>query len=423
MGSRIRTRSTICISLLLICALCVPGVREVRAGDEAEGYGTVSLDVAVSEDSLSVGQEEAGDISGGETRLGDRDISGDGGGLENREADETVSMDDKVSLDETGEVSENGVSSDILMRENAVISEDRPDEETHKEALNVVLPTELPFSVILLGKEGRRGAIRSEQFCLENKGYEDICVSIQGVCAGIDAERYVVSDVSVKDAEVQEKNVWMYLKWEDKDREELEKTGIVMGDASRPGEGEVILEAPKRDKKGRIIKSDQSSKAYFSFTGDLNAGSDGAWRGDELSVDLEFSMEKLISVDADDRAEKGSVSSDRSDDPGYQAVNELDSMDPDDGEDVDDLESISDNTVGELKSVSDNTIDGPENLSDNLLGDPESVSGNTMDDLESISKNVLDELLSISDGDSGKMDIKEDETSGSGEDCFSDERP
>lgn len=399
MGSR--TRSSICISLLLICALCIPGVREVRAGDGSEGYGTVSFDGIVSEDSLSVGQEETGDISGGETRISDGDISENGGGLESREVEETVRLDDSVFLEEAEEVSENGVSLDMLVRENAVISEDQTDEEAHKEALNVVLPTELPFSVVLLGKEGRRGAIRSEQFCLENKGYEDICISIQGVCAGIDAERYVVSDVSVKNTEVQEKSVWMYLKWEDKDGEELEKPGIVMGDASRPGEGEVILKAPKRDKKDRIIKSDQSSKAYFSFTGDLNARVDGAWRGDELSVDLEFSMEKLVSVDADDQAGKGSVSSDRSHDPGYQAVDELDRMDTNEGEDVDALESVSDNTVGEPESASDNTIDEAENVSDNMLGESESVSGNLMDDPESISENNFDVLLSISDGNNG----------------------
>ncbi len=406
-----KTRRSIWISLVLIGVLCVPGVRVVRAGEGSEGNGTVSLDGVISNNSLSVGQEETEDISGGETRLGDGDISGNGVGLESREEDGAVSLNGRVYSEEEEDVSENGVSLDMPVQENAVISENRTDGDAHKEALNVVLPTELPFSVILLGKEGRRGAIHSEQFCLENKGYEDICVSIQGVCAGLDGERYVVSDVSVKNTEVQEKNVWMYLKWEDQDGEELQRTGIVMGDVSRPGQGEIVLKAPKRDKKGKIIRNDQSSRAYFSFTGDLNAGIEGAWRGDELRVDLEFSMEKIVSVDTDDHVEKGSVSSDRSDDSEYHAVDELDSVDSDEKENMDDPES-----------VSDNTMDEPESISNNILDNPESESSNT-DDPESISDNVLDVLLSNSDGDIDKMDIKEDEAYGSGGECFSDERP
>ena len=136
-----------------------------------------------------------------------------------------------------------------------------------------------------------KALIKSEQYCIENRSYEDVCISLEGVCSGNSTEDYEMSGHSVKDDFVQgKKNIWICLQWEDKEGKILEQPGIAMGSVSDPGKGEIILKAPRRNKKGEILDENSASKVYFSFTGDMKSDMEQSWGDGELNLDLRFAM-------------------------------------------------------------------------------------------------------------------------------------
>lgn len=369
MRMRSRKRRYVWVSLLLMCSLCVPGQNTVWADEGLEGQEKISDNTisgsAISDDGWEVSQEDR-------IFIDDETLSGND--TEDVE-EESISQNEEAPSEnnlekETIDFSKNESISDGSQQDRSVVSENRPDDELHRKAFNVVLPTEVPFKVILLGEQGCRGVIRSERFCIENKGYEDVCISIKGSCIGQVEGEYDISSISVKNETVQKKTVWMYLKWEGENGEDMGLTGITMGDVSSPGEGEIILKAPIRNKKGEVAEDDSGSKVFFSFVGDLNAGMDGTWRGDELSVGLDYSIEEVASVDASSLGYDGgtpsedSVSSDWSED-------ELGSVSVSDAAGISEgPESVSNNVSGSdvQLSVSENLKDTPsDNESDQPL--------------------------------------------------------
>ena len=161
-------------------------------------------------------------------------------------------------------------------------------------------------------------------------------------------------DASVEHDIVQgNKNVWIYLKWENENGEELEYPGIVMGDVSDPGKGEIVLKAPKRGDEGNIQGEDPSSKIYFSFFGDINSDTGSIWEDGELELELEWTMEEVSSgnvVEMPGQLEDMRGSEDISDSVGVLREH---------GDILDD-EEVSE----EFQIISDNT-DVSENMSDN----------------------------------------------------------
>ena len=191
-------------------------------------------------------------------------------------------------------VSDNSVSlNDVHNRQFSMAASEQiiDEEELHKELFNVVLPTEIPFKMVLFGSKRLEGLIDSERFCVENKGYKDVRISFQGVCRGKNEEDYVIKDSSVEEGIVgNKKNIWIYLRWENQKGEILEQPGIVMGDVTHPGEGEIILKAPKRDTEGKIVGENSESRVYFTFKGDMTSDTGEAWSEGEIELDLNFSM-------------------------------------------------------------------------------------------------------------------------------------
>lgn len=197
---------------------------------------------------------------------------------------ETVSMDQTQDLDKEE-------SSEALSENQLIVSDNQAvDEELHRKAIDVILPANVSFNMLFIGDERRKGCIASKTFCIENKGYDDVCISFEGICHGFATEDYVISNTSVRDNFVKsKKNVWIYLKWKDEKGEIANLPQIIMGDASAPGKGQIILKAPKRNGEGE----NPESKAYFSFEGDLISDTDEIWRDGELELSLNFNIETL----------------------------------------------------------------------------------------------------------------------------------
>ena len=165
------------------------------------------------------------------------------------------------------------------------------------------MPTEVPFDIIFWEGEELKGAVFSKKFYIENKGDEDICIAIQGICQGENQEDYVFSNRSVEDELIYgKKNVWIYLRWEDKDGKGLELPEIAMGDSVNPGKGEIILKAPEKDSEGQSLGDNFASRVFFSIRGELNSDK-GEWKNDELKVKLDFSMKTINSGNSIDSLE------------------------------------------------------------------------------------------------------------------------
>lgn len=296
-----KKRVYIWVSLLTAGALGVSGGKSLRvnATSELPDFSGEMLSFNVA-DETGLTQYEA-DIWNEKDNDGPADIEPD---MEERvwepeNGEEEIFSDNKTEIpsdttDLSGNaLSDNGLVTDTEDKEEVIVSEEQSiDEDREEKPLDVVLPVEVPFGITLLGEEGLDGLIRSKQYCIENRGCEDVCVSVKGVCSGNAAEEdYVVSGFPVKEDFVQEKkNIWLYLQWEDEERKVLEQTGIVMGDALNPGKGEIILRAPERDENGEIIGGNSGSRAYFSFVGELKSDMNQPWHDGELQVDLGFSM-------------------------------------------------------------------------------------------------------------------------------------
>lgn len=277
------------VGLLLASALGMQGVTDIWAETENDAAGE---EVMIREEKLEEQLTERADEAAG---ISENAIDGELTGLSENETDGK-----SIGSLHNGDMKHS--YSDNILSANKEKLDSQAWEEDIYEPINVVLPTEIPFSIVLFGEEGLEGWIKSEQFCIENRGYEDVRISIHGVCSGEKEENYVICGSSVENGYIQgKKNVWAYLRWEDENGEILDQSEIVMGDASNPGEGELILKAPERDENGEIINTDCDSKAYFTFRGDIKSDMDELWRSDELKFDLNLYIESISSVDIEER--------------------------------------------------------------------------------------------------------------------------
>lgn len=378
-----KERRFVLISLLLVGALSMPGGISVWANGESEMPIQEIGEIDTADEGLSDNIIEEPEIIEEES-----DVHDTVSGIENIVQEELSENEikEQVVLSDNSQ-SSNSVSIKKVESENSVSSTD-----VKKKVTDVVLPTELPFDMILWGEERLKGAVRSRQFYMENKGFEDVRISIQGTCSGKKNEDYVIRDTSVEDDIVQgKKNVWIYLRWEDENGNELDQPGIVMGDASAPGKGDIILKAPERNNRGEIQGENSQSKIYFSIFGDLNSDTGSVWEDAELRLSLKWVMEELTSENA---------------------ANLLDLPDeseiPEQSEDIDELESVSGNMdiILEEKSISDNAdiLEEERSISDNAdtLEEERNISDNA-NVLEKISisdnTNILEGQKSISDNE------------------------
>ncbi|MCI9138061.1 MAG: hypothetical protein HFH60_07190 [Lachnospiraceae bacterium] len=308
------------ISLLLTGALCLPGGAVVQANENVEEPNVeFSEEVVSANDQEFLVEGDGGDewdaISVNDLPDKNKEMI-----LENNEDsisqdkeavgqnDEVVSQNEETVLEnnenkmedraENGMPSPGGGLSDNASQQKYRMAEENKLAEVDQESLKVVLPVEIPFSMVLFGKEGQamEGIVKSEQYCIENKGYEDVKISFQGVCIGANQNDYALGHDFMKEGLTPaKKNAWICLKWEDKERKEMDLPEIVMGDETTPGEGQIVLKAPRRDANGNVIGENNDSRAYFSFDGDLKSDMGEAWREDELTIKLDYSIEDIKS--------------------------------------------------------------------------------------------------------------------------------
>lgn len=308
-----KKRKYVWLSLLLIGVLSIPGQTMAQAEGEVGNIAEESSDEMFPNDEKSGGgilankpefweDGVSGETLDNETLLqdGKPEIECEASEeLSGNEAPESLSengISESLSENEMPEslseneadgflgVSANSFSTDSVQQEESMVSENK--------SVNVVLPTEVPFDLIFWGKEKREAWIRSEQYCIENKGFDDVCITIEGVVSSNgNAEDYVVVASTTEETYVQsKKNVWMYLKWEDEEHGGVQRPEILMGDVSNPGKGEIILKAPSRDEKGEIIGENPDSKAHFSLVGDMKSDMSQGWEEKELEINLSFFM-------------------------------------------------------------------------------------------------------------------------------------
>lgn len=297
--------------LLLIIALQLPGSMVIQAND-----GT-SLETEQASEVETTGEKRVSSNSDNEenvlqmdmcseekTEVYDTIVLGEDEEDEGIVSSDTDNCKQKETIDETVSsdtvLSDNQLSLEETQGKDSTVSHNQSlNSEIQKDIFNVVLPTEIPFDIVLWEGEESKGAVFSKRFYIENKGDEDICVSLKGVCEGENQEDYIISNTSVENKLTpNKKNVWMYLKWEDKNGQDLELPPIMMGDSVNPGQGKIILKAPVKGSEGENAGDNFESKAYFSFRGELNSDK-GAWKSDELKAKLNFSMEVIDSGKSD----------------------------------------------------------------------------------------------------------------------------
>lgn len=264
---RAQKRIYIWIGLLLAGVLCIPG------------------------NVVSANSEENGEILEVESGLSSNGVS-----------------DDKMDAPQQSDDNQESVSKNIFQKLENDSNEDSSasenlytNERVEKKSLSVVLPTEISCYMILYENRKYKGVIGSDQFFIENRGYEDVIVSLEGFCQGTDGSDYFFSGATVDETVVQgKKNAYVYLKWENESGEEMERPRMIMGDAVKPGKAEIVLKAPSRNRKGHITGDHSGSKVYFSFAGDLNADTGEEWESGELELNLNYSIKSIISENVAD---------------------------------------------------------------------------------------------------------------------------
>lgn len=318
-------RMYICVSLLLTCALGVPS--HMTLANVREHEEVLEDEIELSGNGISDNKiEELQQVSGNE-----------------REASENAFLETENDADKNSK--------------NTITSENLYVDEKEKKSLSVVLPTEIPCHMVLYENRKHKGLISSTQFFIENRGYEDVVVFLEGFCQGKDGDNYVFSDAPVDKTIVQgKKNAYVCLKWENENGDELGLPRMIMGDAANPGTAEIVLSAPIRDENGEIAGDNLESKAYFSFMGELNSDTGEEWKSNELQFDLNYSIETIIS-----KNKKASVN---------PTVLPNDIKIPDHSNSPEALETIlSDDEAEKAESISEN--------SKNVQEDLENVSGNS----------------------------------------------
>lgn len=207
-----------------------------------------------------------------------------------------ISENDLISQNniETTILSENEIQDIEDGEKNSISKNQSANEVVDEKPLNIVFPAEIPFNVVLTEDDGTKGLIYSKRFCIENRGDEDVCISVKGVCEGENQDDYVISKSSVAEEIVQnKKNVWIYMQWENENGVALDHSRVVMGHTSDSEKEEIILKSPKRDDNGGIIGDNTESRIYFSIFGELNSDLPASWKNDELKINLDLSMEAM----------------------------------------------------------------------------------------------------------------------------------
>lgn len=286
--------------------------------------------------------------------------------------------DEEIVSENTSQKSKDSAYNERITSENkCVVNETIP-----AKSLSVSLPRKISCYMMLYENRRNKGLVGSEQFFIENNGFEDVIISLKGICQGQEGKDYIFSDASVENDIVQgKKNVYVYLKWEDENGRELEQSRMVMRDISSPGEAEIILKAPIRSDKGEVMGDSPGSRAYFSFGGDLNSDTGEAWEYDELRLDLSYSI-KVVGQDMRGVSVNCVTSKNN--------ILELDCT-----EDFQETEDVSENNIilGEMKNVSENNAisENIGSISENdiILEQSEGISENDImiEGLESSSKN------------------------------------
>ena len=396
-----KKRRYICVSLLLTGALCISNGAAVWANSESvvteqedvnETISDIADKVEESEfyqeetqnwENKDIGEESPVNEESFENTVSVEDSGSSeiNGAFENSNVSQNSSdsvSDSEVQTDNSSPVSENSSPSENANQQSRPIASDNRTLEKgkQKDVLQVIFPTDISFGIVLSNEKGLKGIASSNQYCIENNSDADISISLNGICKGEDdRDCYVIGDDFAENKVAQgKKNVWMHLRWEKKDRSLLDKPGMVMGDASAPGKGKIIMQA--------------HSKAYFSFNGALWSDMDEPWRDNELTLELTYSVETAESTQSEsENLAKGLA------------------------EDTESLDSISDNGVSE-NGVSDNSI-SKNSVSENGVSDnsvsKNSVSENSVSD-NGVSENSTSEN-SVSDNSISKNSVSENSVS------------
>lgn len=353
-----KDRRYIWVSLLLIGAVSASGVGGVLVWANEYIIVPEQYNESVSDNETQLFDDENVEI----------DLSNNEGFAEissNEMTFTNVSENDIISENsiEATILSENGIQDDEDGERNGVSKNQSVNEVVDEKPINIVFPAEVPFNVVLVEDDGTKGLIYSERFCIENRGDEDVCISVKGVCEGENQNDYVISKSSVAEDIVQnKKNVWIYMQWEDENGVPLEHSKIVIGDVSDPERGKIILKSPNRDFNGEIIGNNTESRIYFSIFGELNSDIPASWKNNELKINLDLSMEAMGSGDIKSVSEN----QDSVDEAGYQEELEL----PDENNKVleqTDIEEKLENIENEADETGSNSIleSVSENISDN----------------------------------------------------------
>lgn len=300
-----RKRVRRCLGLLLAGMLSMSGSADIRADEGKEVNEDAYLAESVNESGGSWEETDTGAPM--EETVSDDIVS------ENTVSDDT--MPDAVvsenmvphqedENDTEPVVSDNTLSSDVLSQDDvnevAELEEaENAEEKSDERPVEVVLPSNVSLNMVTFGEGKLEGTIKSEQFCIENTGYEDVKVSVQGICSGENERDLVMTSSSTIDGSVPgKKNAWIYLQWEDEAREILDQPKVVIGDGAGPeSRGDILLKAPKRDRDGEVTGENDASKAYFSFAGDMRSDTGETWENGELKLRLSFFVEKTSAGD------------------------------------------------------------------------------------------------------------------------------
>lgn len=400
MSVRNKERRFVWMSLLLAGTLSMPYEVPVWANDESEAIVQETDEV----DSILDKMEKIDQTNGVEEKVSENlidepELLEEGiNVLQSVVSGQENTPQGTLSEDEVEAQPSLSINTDSLnvVPDKHVGSENRVTQaEARKKMFNLVLPTEISFGMGLFGKERLEGLIRSKQFYMENKGFEDVCISIQSICSGKEEEDYFISDTSVEKKAVQgKKNVWIYIRWEDRNGEELDYPGIVVGDTVNPGEGKVVLKAPKRDNTGKIEGENPQSKIYFSIFGDLNSDTGRAWEDGELTLDLKWTVEEVTfkdNIDLSNLSDDSEVLIQPEDTENLKSVSNNDDL----SEEQRNISNNEGDISEEQKSVSENadisedwqSVSGNEELLDKQgqekTSDDSNISGNEFEGAES----------------------------------------
>ena len=150
--------------------------------------------------------------------------------------------------------------------------------------------------MLFIGDEKLNGTIDSTPYAIENKGCEDIIVSLHASCRVKNPENYFFQTTSVRNESMPDKkNVFLFLKWLDKNGKPMNLPETTFDNNLNSTETQIILKAPMRNEKGDVIGDNPQSKIYFSFSGNIKSNTHIPWESNELELELSFLIESTAS--------------------------------------------------------------------------------------------------------------------------------